>query len=1358
MYLAQLKWVQMKLGFKITALLILLVCTVEAQYSNKIHFRNISVKDGLSFPAITCILQDQKGFIWIGTQVGLNKYDSQKFKVYYAGPNHPGSLSNDYITCLYEDGQQRLWAGTVRGLNIYDSETATFIKFDDELLGKAKIQAVAGDKKGNIWVLTPQYLILLRADLKVVRKYHVDDIAPDKETHAFSTASVDPEGSLWIVANKGLRMFDPATQKLTNPLQDDVESFSTNLDFISVIFFDKKGRKWVAGRGNGLRYYDPQNGQWKWVNNLSSKYINGLIEDVNHKIWVCTGRNGLNIYDPETDEVEVIRYAEKPESNFVSNSLSCVAADNQGGIWIGTFNNGLQYYFQHQLKFNLYYSEGQISGINTNYITSFAVNKDNNIWIGAGEEGLLFFDREDRSFKNIKPGLNDIKPFTDLKENFYVLSLLLSEDEEHLFIGTLTGIYDYRISEKKWRYVHQQLNEVHTQSGGFVLSMAQDGSNIYMATYQGMSVYNFQTGECKKIEPPVPFFRGSSLVQKDSFIFVGTRYQGLWRFDKKSGTLKKVKVENQGINLPDDIRTMVLDRNNRLLIGTESEGLFRCNLDFTKIEKLDSRFQNRKLAFMSICEDSRSGYWIATNQGLARVNETLRIQKMFDQGEGFEPEYFLPGALVKTPSNEIIAGGNTGLYSFFPDDFFTPNINTTVKIHLTDFLLLNKSVLESDVEGFQIRGDLDANQVIRLPKYRNLLTLEYAALDFHNPSRINYAYRLEPYEKEWNNVGNRRFATYRDLPAGTYTFKVKTLNADGIASTETASLRVIIPPKPWLTWWAYLLYASVVFLVSRQFYLYRKNRRKLRQEIEMQKFQKEKAEELYNFKIDFFTQVTHELRTPLTLIIGPLEELINRNSFSSDSNLLKLIHRNTQKLLRNVNQILDFRKIENSEMKVFAKKGNIVAFAEEIFYSFLGSAQQKGIELHFETNMETYPYVLFDRDIMEKILVNLIANAVKFTQSGRISLHIYEAQNQSATSNYYIKLSDTGRGIKPENLDKIFESFFQEKRETHAVGSGLGLKMVKELTGLHRGAIEVTSKLDEGTTFLLTFPKADLELMDTEPAKPGVSQQMEQQIQPKSTEKEAAPESAKILIVDDEADILAFLANVFEGYYQVCTTDTAQKAIELAKSEMPDIIISDVMMPEMNGYELCEYTKSDFLLRHIPVVLLTALKTTEHEIEGLRTGADAYISKPFSVELLKATVQNLLVSRQKLKQAFLNSSVNDAGILTQDNSDQEFIKNAIAAIEEKIEEAGLETAYLANKLGMSSSTFYRKLKSLTGLSGNEFIRTVRLKRSVEYLKNTSFNVSEVAYQVGFSDPKYFATCFKKMYHLTPSDFAEQNRK
>ncbi|MEM1122453.1 MAG: ATP-binding protein, partial [Bacteroidota bacterium] len=1022
--------------------------------------------------------------------------------------------------------------------------------------------------------------------------------------------------------------------------------------------------------------------------------------------------------------------------------------------WIGTFNAGLEYHYQHQLKYNLFYSKGQISGIKSNYVTAFATDAADNIWIGAGEEGLLYFNRATKTFENIHPTNTDPQNLGSSKENFYIFSLLLSDDEEHLYIGTLTGFYDFHIATNRWRYWHYETQQTsETTFNGLILSMAQDADKVYLATFEGLSIYDKQQKTIENIPSPRPNFLLYATLQTDSLLYLGTRHYGVWQFDKATQSVKPIAKGNKDVVFPNFVARMHLDKQNRILVSGSTEGTFRYDQRFSTMERLPQKWQGKKLVVMSITDAPESGYWMATNLGLAKVSDQFSIEKILGQNEGFIPSYFATNALHKTPKEEILIGGNAGFYSFYDDNFYQPR-NNNAPIHLTDFLLLNKSVVASEIDGFQLDSDLEEENEITLPRYKNLLTFEYAALDYHNPARLQYAYRLEPYEKKWNRVGNRRFATYRELPAGDYTFRVKyQVDAEQLSEQE-ATLRVTIPPKPWETWWAYLIYASIIGWISRQFYTYRKSRRQFKQQLAMQQFQKEKMEELYQFKIDFFTQVTHELRTPLTLISGPLEEVLHRQKEQSTTPLLKIIQRNTQKLLRTVNQVLDFRKIENLEMKVFAKKGNVVSFVEEIVQSFRRMTTQKGIKLQFETNMRANPYVLFDKDILEKILVNLLANALKFTEKGTICLSLDVCPDQQGK--YTITLQDTGRGIKKENLPHIFDSFFQEKREMTMVGSGLGLKIVKELVTLHHGTIQVDSTLHQGTTFELSFPIADLDLMNEEPARPSIAQAINQSTNQIVTAK-ADTIDAKILIVDDEADVLSFLEEVFAKNYEVLVVKSAKKAIEVAKTEMPDLIISDVMMPEMDGFELCNYTKADFLLNHIPVILLTALGSTEHEIEGLNEGADAYISKPFPVNLLKATVQNLLTSRQQLKKAFLSTSLTESAPIPAQDASQQLVHQVVKIVHNRIRETHLEIADIAQELGMSQSTFYRKIKSLVGISGNEFIRTIRLKKALEYLKHSDYNISEIAYRVGFSDPKYFSTCFKKFYNVTPTEFVQKQR-
>lgn len=1331
-------------------MLVMLTTATFGQYSNKIQFRNISVDDGLSFPAVNCMLQDKNGFLWIGTSLGLDRYDSQNFRTY----NIPkkDSLADNNITALYETEVGEIWAGTISGVNIYKPATSSFTSIT-HLLPRSKVLSIVNGEDSATWVLYMDRLVRVNRNYETEHTYTLEAMQNGENMDAFSSAFKDKQGRLWIYTSKGLRLFDTRKGRLVNVLEDTEDFVQNTRDFFSVIYEDSKGNLWVGVRGSGVKFYNPVIKKWVQLTAVSSQYINGIYEDINKNIWIATGRNGLNIYYPETGKIEVIKYAEAPESNLLSNSLSCIYGDKMGGIWIGTFNNGLLYYYQHQFNYNLYYSKGQIKGISSNYVTAFATDKSGNTWIGVGEEGLLRFDRKKNEFIKIHPDPSLFSSLSELKENFYILSLHLTPDEKRLFIGTLTGLFEYRIETRKWRFYSRQKSGDPGVSLTYVTSILQDGDQLYLSGNNRFTVFDLTSGKYKNFELKDIYI--SCMAQSAGKVYIGTQQSKLWEYDKTRNTLSEVEAQ---LDLPGRIRCILVDKKDRVIISSDNAGLYRFNTGFTASEQIGDSFRGKKLVFQSLCNDPSSGYWAATTGGLIRISENFKIASLYSRNDGFTPTYFTPNGLFLTHNEEILVGGNAGFYSFIPGKFHSPAKHNT-KVRLLDFLVLNKSALNAEAEDVKITGDPGRIKRIALPRYQNLVTFEYSTIDYHNPSRGEYAFRLLPYDTEWNHVGARHYAAYRDLPAGTYTFQVKYRLQQDHSFGEITEIELYIPYVWWQSPLALIAYFIILILLIREFYLYRVNKRRLSQEIEMQRFRNEKMEELHNFKIDFFTQVTHELRTPLTLIISPLEEIIQRYKNHPEKSLLKLIHRNTQKLLRTVNQILDFRKIENKDMKVFAKKGDIVTFAEEVLYSFLNLTEPKGVGLVFDTNMEKYPYVLFDKDIMEKILVNLISNANKFTSQGTITLRVFENENEKSPTHYTIQVSDTGRGIKPENLRLVFDPFFQEHRDFKAMGSGVGLKIVKELVSLHKGTLELDSEYEKGTTITLRFPKADLDLVNEEPLRPNLSRENSRPAEvthPASGEPAGHP--SKVLIVDDETDVLLFLEEIFTGDYQVYSTDSAKKAIDIARTELPDIIVSDVMMSEMDGLEFCKFLKTDFLLGHIPVVLLTALNSTEHEIEGLKTGADAYVSKPFSVNLLRATVQNLLVSRQKLKQAFLNSSISNARELTQNNTDKEFIERVIALIDEKLDKTDLEINHISNELGMSQSTFYRKLKSLTDLSGNEFIRVIRLKRSVELLKNSTLNISEVAYQVGFSDPKYFSTCFRKFFHTTPTEFMLQNRK
>ena len=1289
----------------------------------------------------------------MGTAAGLNRYDSRRFIQYFAEPDREGSLENDYITALYEDETGQIWVGTQVGLFVYQPAAAKFVSLPDSTLRTESIISISGDRQGRVFVLTPRTITNLTVRLEAGRTHRLESLGARERITELSSVAVSRDGKVYVNTDRGVRTYAPSEGELYSTLGDTTERKNTAIEFHSTLYFDSANRIWVTDRGNGLRYFDPEASKWHRVPNLSSDYVNGVTEDAKGDFWICTGRNGLNILHLATGEVEVIQYGDRPENNFLSNSLSTIFSDRTGGIWIGSFNNGLLYHYQDQLKYELYFPRSEVTGISSNYITALESTENDDLWVGAGEEGLFFFDRGERRFTRLTPHDSDPQGLGEKKENFYIFSLWLLEREQRLLIGTLTGFYDYDIRKDTWHYVHGPTVAPNRMPGSVNVAMVQRGRQAYIGGLGGLLVYDLDRRTTVARPLPDPQDRIVSMVEEGDHLYIATRNSGCFRVSERENSLTPIRFP--GVE-PTGLRFLHVDHRGRWLISSISHELVRIDPDWQKVDYLKMAAGRNHLLPMAFCEDADGGYWMATNQGLAHISEDLELTQMLDQDDGFPPTYFTVAALNRSHKGEILVGGNAGLYTFNPENFYVDN-GPNSKVHITDMLLVNAQAKDS-TNGFRPTGQIYTGASVDLPKNQSVITLEFTALDYHNPTRSRYAYRLDPYDTEWNEVGNRNYATYRELPPGQYTFKVRYRMDHRDEVADSASLSFRQPPKPWQSPLAMMAYGLVFLVVTWQVFTHRRKQYRLRREVQMQKFEREKLQELHDFKIEFFTQITHELRTPLTLILGPVETILGRGAATRDGGLLRIIHRNTLKLLDRVNQILDFRKLEQLEMKVFAKKGNIVAFAEDVLNSFRELAAGKALKLIFNSDLQGSPYVLFDRDIMEKILVNLISNAIKFTEEGSISLSIEDLPDDTGVARYTIRVEDSGRGILPENLEKIFTTFFQEQRDDRRQGSGIGLKMVKQLTELHRGSIVVDSQPGRGTTFCLAFPRADLDLMAADDAPPTVGRARSSSVPGTAAVTNAGQATdTKLLIIDDEPDIREVIQEIFAGHFQTFLAPSAETGLKVARTEMPDLIICDVMMGGMDGFAFCDLAKSDFLLRHIPVVLLTALSATEHEIQGLRTGADAYVTKPFSPGLLRATVDNLIASRKQLKESFLNSGILRPSDLALDNTDHDFIERIIAFVDAHLDQTDLEVSQIAADLGVSSSTLYRKLKSLTDLSANEFVRTIRLKRSLEYLKTSDLTISEVSYRVGFSDPKYFSTCFRRLYHRTPSDYQAQQR-
>ena len=654
----------------------------------------------------------------------------------------------------------------------------------------------------------------------------------------------------------------------------------------------------------------------------------------------------------------------------------------------------------------------------------------------------------------------------------------------------------------------------------------------------------------------------------------------------------------------------------------------------------------------------------------------------------------------------------------------------------------------------------------------NVFSIDYAALNFHAASKNLYRYKMEGLENEWNNAGPQKSVTYNNLSPGKYTFKVQTLNHKETSEQSGASLEIEVLPPFWATKTAIFLYVLVFagLLLLYQYIIGKQN--KLKNKLELARLARKKEVEIAEMKTRFFTNITHELRTPLTLISGPVEEMMESGKLNGKlKDYLITIHQHTQRLSKLVNQLLDFRKAESGHMKMEAAKGNIVKFSHEIFLSFQELADRDRIDFRFEPDQEEIP-LFYDRDKMEIVLCNLLSNAFKYSPTGgRINLSIRQIPESSFFSQGHceISISDNGPGMPEELIAKIFDRFFQiaNTDSVKMVGTGIGLSLVKNIVELHEGQIKVSSEVNEGSTFSIFLPLGRAHLSDKQLISEFKDSEHPSHYQPANNFTSSTPENhplvypaneserVKLLVVDDNLEIRTFIRKTLELDYQIIEAENGIQAIEASNEKLPELIISDVMMPEMDGLSLCRHLKENEKTAHIPVILLTARTSTVFKVEGFNSGADAYVTKPFNPKVLKAQVSSILQARKKLKEYFSKIVTLEPTNIEITSFDEKFLNEIIALVENNLTNDLLSRDFLAQSMAMSPSTFYRKIKTLTGHTTNAFIRSIRLKRAGQMMHDSGLNISEIAYQVGYNDLKYFRTCFREQFGMNPSEYVDQ---
>lgn len=1375
-----------------------------------LNFKHIS--KGLSNSTITCILQDSYGYMWIGTRNGLNRYDGVSMSVYENIINDTTSLSDNYIMFIYEDSKNNLWVGTsFGGLNLLLRDQDTFKRYKANNrpgdISDNAISAIIEDRESNLWVgtLNEGLNLFLGEDQGFKSFKHNKDDPFSLAHNTISALFEDREGNLWIgTEGGGLNLFDKSSGKFIHFQHDTDNPVSISSNTITAIHRGSHGKIWVSTRNNGMNLLSKNSSgdySFKWFthkenvkNSLSHNAILSLWQDINGILWIGTENGGLNRYDPVTQTFNHYYYDPNDKNSIGNNSIWSIYEDVSGMLWIGTYNQGLNIIDSYSDRFKHYEVNvfDRVS-INNGNVTCIYEDQDRNLWIGTDGGGLNFYDIHTRKFTYYQ---NDPNDESSIASNAVIS--IFEDSKKNLWIGTFNGGLNLFNRESKTfkRYRHDDQDSTSIGSDDIYSILEDRKGRLWIATYRHtIDLYdpetdsfrhlNFdfhETGNTRNIHTLKAF------EDSQGFIWLGTE-AGLIKLQIDDHlNVKPVKYEynekdSHGIsnNL---IHTIFEDSRQNLWFGTASglnlfdrvTGAFRA---FRREEGLPNNVIN------SILEDNQGNLWISTTLGISKFNIDKKTFRNYDELDGLQSNEFLRASCFKSSTGALYFGGINGFNVFNPQDVkdnpFVP------PVYIVGFSIDNEEVTVNS-ENSPLKGYIADTDAITLTHDQSTFSLRFAALSYSQASKNSYRYILEGYESQWHETVNVRTAYYSKIPPGNYTFLVQGSNNDGLWNEQPASLEITVLPPVWKTWWAYSIY--FVGIVSIVFLLYKSiiNRERLKSNLRLERSNREHSEKLYRSKIQFFTNLSHELRTPLTLIIGPLEKLISMHEGSRFlREQLYIINQNSHRLLRLVNQLLDFRKAESGNLKLKVAQGNIIKFIREIILSFQGYASQKQITLKFGSSLDDVQ-VYYDRDQMEKVIFNLLSNALKYTpERGKIRVDIHKidknrlnshpeapSQKNASFKNGYVEIAvrDDGKGIPEVHQKDIFKRFYSIENHDD-MGTGIGLSLVKTLVELHHGNISVESREGEFTCFRIRLPLGRPEYDDdnflegfrdsedihgyhkTETSHPTNGGLLKHPMADEMAEENERP---ILLIIEDNIDVRNYITSVFEADYKLYEAKDGLEGYDLAQKIIPDLIISDVMMPKLDGISLCHKLKSEYKTSHIPIILLTARTSLIFKIEGLETGADDYITKPFNASIIKIRAKNLITSRKILREHFLNADGMkiEPSNVSYTSKDELFLNKTIKIVEENMSDTGFTVEYLGRELGMSRMQLYRKLKSLTGFSANEFIRLLRLKRAAQLLNQNQMTISEITYEVGFTDLQYFRSCFKRQYGVNPSEYdAEQ---
>jgi len=1333
--------------FILLFLVILNATAVLAQKQN-IIFNHLTTDDGLSQFSVNSLYVDEQGVLWIGTREGLNRYNGNDLKTFKLQKNNPNSLFCNTILRVTGDQQGKVFLLCTEGVAEFDLITQKFttllqgnttsIYFNKRLFIGKKDEVYVYNKNTQNFDFSYR---LAGKDISIVC-LHLDD-----------------QDNLWMgTENSGVYKLDK-DKKLTHPIEKGN---------ITSIYQDSSGELWIGSWEYGLYHvnkdgiirnmrHDPQN-----PNSVSSDFVRDCCEDNHGNIWIGTF-NGLNRYHKSSGRFDNY-VASSGTENLTHSSIWCIVKDVQGTLWLGTYFGGVNYFNpEYEIYTRYKATDTEKEGLSSPIVGCMTEDKDGNLWICTEGGGVDVYYRKEETFRWFRheEGKNSIS-HNNVKAIYY------DEKAEIMWFGTHLGGVN-KLDLRTNRFTHYQMKEDDPNSlpSDIIRDITPYQDQLIIGTQNGICLFDPTTGVCQQLFKDTKEGRAIKMVadlfiDKDSTLWIAATGEGVYsyRFDTRQLINYRHDSEIPGSISNNNINSIMQDSRGNLWFSTSGSGLDLYHKETDDFENYD--MQKNGLSsdcIYEVCESSfeKDCLLLITNQGFSKFNILNRTFYNYSIENGFPLNAVNENALYITRDGEVFLGGVQGMISFHEKKlYFTPK---SYNILLSRLIVNGKEVTPGDETGI-LQKALSYTPEITLEADQNMFSIEYTTSNYIPANRDQILYRLEGFSNEWNSIQRRQnIITYTNLNPGTYTFTVKSKRNE----IKEVKLKIHVLPSWYETWWAYLIYtisAGGLLIYLIQAY---NSRIRLRESLKYEKQHIEDLEALNQSKLRFFTNISHEFRTPLTLIVGQIETLLQIQTFTPNVyNKILKIYKSSLQLRELISELLDFRKQEQGHMKIKVSRHNIVSFLYENYLLFLEYASSKKINFNFKKEDENIE-VWYDQKQMQKVINNLLSNALKHTkEEDTISINVRKQNNHAI-----IEIQDTGSGIDAAEIDKIFDRFYQtEQLDSLAVGAGtgIGLALTKGIIDLHHGTISVESELGKGSSFIISLKLGkDHFTQDQISLKEEIVQQQEPlQAGTTAIMAEAAldneiipshPSDAKMLIVEDDISIREMLSDIFRTFYQVITASDGVEAMEIVEKEMPSIVLSDVVMPRMSGTELCKKIKGEFNTCHIPVVLLTARTAVEHTVEGLRIGADDYITKPFNINILVSRCNNLVNSRIQLQEKFTKQPQAFAQILATNPMDKEMLDRAMTIIEKHLDDSEFNVNTFAREMGMARTNLFSKLKAVTGQTPNEFILTIRLKKGAIMLRNNpELNITEISDKVGFSSSRYFSKCFKDVYRVSPMSY------